>query len=165
MGRIGRMLAAALSLCAGGLSGPAFAARYDAIDDGFSVVDALIEKGDYVGARKELAALSTELKADDPRVIRYYERNGAARLREGKAKEARAAFADALRANQRLKADDESAARAYAGLGLCLRQEKKDAYAIKFFRKALALRLDEGTRMFVADQIRELEGAPPLPAR
>ena len=29
----------------------------------------------------------------------------------------------------------------------------------------LAFDLDEGTRMFVEDQIREIEGSPPLPAR
>ena len=51
------------------------------------------------------------------------------------------------------------------GLGLCLRREGNDAYALKLFKKALTADIDEGTQMFAEDQIRELEGATPLPAR
>ncbi|MCR4294932.1 MAG: hypothetical protein NUW21_05315, partial [Elusimicrobia bacterium] len=109
--------------------------------------------------------LQAELKADDPRQVRYHERTGAAWLREGDIPQARAAFTAALRAAQRLKAAADSVGKAYAGMGLCLRGERNDRYALKFFRKAQGHELDEGTRMFVDDQIREIEGAPPLPAR
>ena len=98
-------------------------------------------------------------------MVRYHERTGAAWLREGKVPEARASFTAALKATQRLKVTDDSAAKAYTGLGLCLRREGNDKYALKFFKKALGFRLDEGTKMFAEDQIREIEGAPPVPAR
>ena len=60
---------------------------------------------------------------------------------------------------------DDSGARAYTGMGLCLRREKRDAYALRFFKKALEFKLDEGTKMFAEDQIREIEGRKPVPAR
>ncbi len=142
---------------------PAAARRADAVENAFIRVDRLIENGDYSRARDELDELG--LKADDPRQVRYHERTGAAWLREGDILQARAAFTSALRAAQRLKVSGDIVGKAYAGMGLCLRGERNDRYALKFFRKALDHKLDEGTRMFVDDQIREIEGAPPLPAR
>lgn len=134
------------------------------IEKDFATVDSLLEKGSYTAALKILYGLLADIPADDQRVARVHERTGAVRLREGKVREARAAFTAALKAAQRLGADD-SAAKAYTGMGLCLRRENNDAYALKFFKRALKLDLDEGTRVFVDDQIREIEGDPPVPAR
>ena len=144
---------------------PASAKRGDAVDDRFAKADLLIERGQPDGARDMLDEIYTQLKADDARVVRYHERIGAAWLREGQTVRARASFTAALKAAQRLTVDDDSAAKAYAGMGLCLRREKNDAYALKFFKKALSFYLDEGTRMFVEDQIREINGDPPVAAR
>lgn len=147
------------------LAAPAAAKRGDAIDDRFAKADQLLERGQPEAARDALDDLYGQLKADDARVVRYHERTGAAWLREGQAGRARASFTAALKAAQRLTVDDDSAAKAYAGMGLCLRREKNDEYALKFFKKALSFYLDEGTRMFVEDQIREIKGEPPVAAR
>ncbi|MBI2789839.1 MAG: hypothetical protein HYX59_14285 [Elusimicrobia bacterium] len=141
------------------------ARRADPVESGFKQADQLIEVGEYVRARDALDDVHAALKADDPRQVRYHERTGAAWLRAGKIAEARIAFTAALKAAQRLKVSDEHAGKAYTGMGLCLRRESNDRYALKFFRKALENKLDEGTRMFVDDQIREIEGSPPVPAR
>lgn len=146
---------------------PAAAARRfeDPLDARFKTVDVLIEKAEYVKARETLDDILAELKIEDPRLVRYHERTGAAFLREGKESEARSSFAAALKASSRLSVKDDSAARAYTGMGLCLRRENKDVYALRFFKKALALKLDDGTRMFAEDQIREITGARAVPAR
>ncbi len=144
---------------------PASARHEDPIEESFKKVDVMIEKGDYVHARDALDDILAELKTEDQRMVRYHERTGAAWLREGKVKEARASFTAALKATQRLKVTGDSGAKAYTGMGLCLRRENNDKYALKFFKKALAFNLDEGTKMFAEDQIREIEGAPPVPAR
>jgi tetratricopeptide (TPR) repeat protein len=144
---------------------PAAAARPDPVEESFKKIDALIEKGEYDKARDALDEILAGLKIEDPRLVRYHERTGASWLREGKIPEARASFTAALKASQRLKVSSDSGAKAYTGMGLCLRRENNDKYALKFFKKALALQLDEGTRMFAEDQIREIEGAPPLPAK
>lgn len=141
------------------------AVRADPVENAFTRVERLIEKGDYARAREELDELQAELEAEDPRQVRYHERTGAAWLRQGDIPQARAAFTAALKAAQRLKVSGDIVGKAYAGMGLCLRGESNDRYALKFFRKALGHKLDEGTRMFVDDQIREIEGSPPLPAR
>jgi tetratricopeptide (TPR) repeat protein len=137
----------------------------DPIEKKFTKVDALIEKGEYAQSRDLLDEILTELKTEDQRMVRYHERTGAAWLREGKVREARASFTAALKAAQRLKVTGDSGAKAYTGMGLCLRRENNDKYALKFFKKALTFNLDEGTKMFADDQIREIEGAPPIPAR
>ena len=142
---------------------PGAARRADPLEERFKAADVLIEKGDYAGARDELLTARTEFKDDDERFILYHERTGASWLREGRVKEDRRAFTAALLEAKRLGVADQSVARAYAGLGLCLRRENKDQLALRFFKKALGERPDEGTWMFVEDQIREIEGAPPLP--
>lgn len=138
-----------------------WAARADPIDARFARADRLIEDGDHSAARVELDAALAELKTGDPRMVRYHERTGASWMRQDRLKEARASFTAALKAAQREGVVDQWAARAYAGMGLCLRREKKDAYALRFFKRALALEPDEGTRLFAEDQIAEIEGAPP----
>lgn len=143
----------------------AHARRSDPIEERFKAADALIEKSEYAKARAELDEALAELKTEDPRLVRYHERTGAAWLREGKVKEARASFTAALKATQRLKVGDDSGAKAYTGMGLCLRRENNDRYALRFFKKALSFQLDEGTKMFAEDQIREIEGAPPQAAK
>jgi tetratricopeptide (TPR) repeat protein len=155
----------ALCLLLPSLPAAAAAGRADPVENAFKRVDLLIEKGDFQRARDELDELHDGLKAEDARLVRYHERTGAAWLREGKIPDARASFTAALKAAQRLKVTGDIVGKAYAGMGLCLRGESNDRYALKFFRKALDYKLDEGTRMFVDDQIREIEGAPPLPAR
>ena len=155
----------ALCLLLPALPAAAAVGRADPVENAFKRAGRLIAKGDYQRAREELDELHDGLKAEDPRLVRYHERTGAAWLREGKIPDARVAFTAALKAAQRLKVADDHVARAYAGMGLCLRGENNDRYALKFFRKALEFKLDEGTRMFVDDQIREIEGAPPVPAR
>ncbi len=140
-------------------------ARKDPIEEGFKKAEVLIVKGDFTKARDALDEVLAELKADDARMVRYHERTGAAWLGEGKIREARSSFTAALKATQRLRVTDDSGAKAYTGMGLCLRRENNDKYALKFFKKALAFQLDEGTKMFAEDQIREIEGDPPVPAR
>lgn len=140
------------------------AARLDPIEAGFQKAERFIEAGRYSQARDALDDALGDLPPEDARLVRYHERTGAAWLREGRIPEARTSFTSAVKAAQRLKVSDESLAKAYAGLGLCLRRENNDAYALKFFKKARSGKLDEGTRMFVEDQIREIEGAPPLAA-
>ena len=144
---------------------PAFAGKGDPLDEKFKSVDAFIEKADYVKARDTLDEILAELKTTDQRMVRYHERTGAAWLREGKIREARSSFTAALKATQRLGVSGDSGAKAYTGMGLCLRRENNDKYALKFFKKALTFNLDEGTKMFAEDQIREIEGAPPVPAK
>ena len=155
------VLAASLLLAAF----PAAAARVDPVAESFKKIDVMIETGEYVKARDALDEVLAGLKSDDPRLVRYHERTGASWLREGKVPEARASFTEALKAAQRLKVVSDSGAKAYTGMGLCLRRENNDKYALRFFKKALAFRLDEGTKMFAEDQIREIEGAPPMPAK
>lgn len=147
------------------LPAPASAGRADPVENGFKRADGLLEKSLAAEARVELDELLPELGPEDGRLVRYHERTGAAWLREGRIPDARDSFTAALKAAQRLKVSGDAVAKSYAGLGLCLRREGNDKYALKFFKKARALKLDEGTRMFVEDQIREIEGAPPLPAR
>lgn len=147
------------------LSAPAVARPGDRIEDGFQKADELISKGEFSQARAELGAALVELKDTDARLVRYHERTGAAWLGEGRIKEARASFTAALKAAKRLKVAGGAGARAYVGMGLCLRRAGNDAYALKFFQKALTFDLDEGTRMFAEDQIREIEGSSPQPAR
>jgi tetratricopeptide (TPR) repeat protein len=144
---------------------PAAARRADPIDASFKKIDQMIERGEYTRARDALDDVLAELKPEDPRLVRYHERTGAAWLREGNTSMARSSFTSALKAIQRLKVADDAAARAYTGMGLCLRREDNDSYALKFFKKALGFKLDDGTKMFVEDQIREIEGRPPVPAR
>lgn len=153
-----------ISLILLGLAGVARAAT-DPIAKSFAKVDALIERGDYAKAVDALEEIRDALPPENPLLLRYHERIGAVRLREGAIPSARGAFTEVIKASQRLKIADDSVAKAYAGLGLCLRREGNDKYALKFFNKALALQLDEGTRMFVEDQIRELEGRRPRAAR
>jgi tetratricopeptide (TPR) repeat protein len=141
------------------------AARVDPAEESFKKADLLIEKGDYSLARDELDDIRAGLKIDDPELVRYHERTGASWLREGKIVEARASFTAALMATKRLAVNSVFVAKAYTGMGLCLRRESNDKYALKFFKKALGFKLDEGTKMFAEDQIREIEGAPPLPAK
>ncbi len=136
----------------------------DSADRAFEKAESLLEKGFYPAALSALNGAYADLSPGDQRLAKFHERTGAVKLREGKVREARAAFTAALKVARRLGAG-ESAAKAYTGMGLCLRREKNDAYALRFFKKALAGKLDEGTRMFVEDQIREIEGDPPLPAR
>jgi len=144
---------------------PAGARRADSVDNAFKRADAVMDKGRFAEARDVLDDVLAELEADDRRLVRYHERMGACWLRAGKIPEARESFTAALKAAQRLKVSDEWVAKAYAGLGLCLRREDNDAYALKFFKKARAIKVDEGTAMFIEDQIREIEGEPPLPAQ
>ena len=141
------------------LAAPALA---DEVGERFRQGDALIDAGDYAGARARLDSALGELRTADARMVRYHERTGASLLREGKVKEARASFTAALKAAQRLKAFGDDAARAYAGMGLCLRREKNDRYAARFLQKALEHNPDEGTRMFVEDELRDIEGKPPV---
>jgi len=146
------------------LSAAAASRDLDPIERAFTRVDTMIDNAEYSRARVELDEAQALLDSSDPRVVRFHERTGAIRLREGVIDEARASFTSALKAAQRLKVSDENVAKSYAGLGLCLRREKKDKYALKFFKKALGLKLDEGTRMFVEDQISEIEGRRPWAA-
>ena len=147
------------------LAFPAQVRCADTTEDSFKKIDLLIDEGAYPQARAALDELLAALKPEDPSLVRGHERTGAAWLREGKIPEARASFTAALRVIQRLKLNDDSVAKVYAGMGLCLRRENNDAYALRFFKKALAFRLDEGTKMFVEDQIREIEGTPPVLVR
>ena len=138
----------------------------DRIDGALKKADELISKAEFSRARAELDSIVEVITGDDARIVRWHEREGAAWLGEGKVEEARASFLEALQVAKRLKAAaGNDAAHAYTGLGVCLRREGNDAFALKFFKKALTADIDEGTRMFAEDQIRELEGAPPLPAR
>jgi len=143
----------------------AAAARHDPADESFKKIDAMIEAGEYVKARDALDEVLAALKTEDPRLVRYHERTGASWLREGKIPQARASFTAALKAALRLKVASDSQGKAYTGMGLCLRRENNDGYALRFFKKALGIQVDEGTRMFAEDQIREIEGAPPVPAK
>ena len=133
----------------------------DPIDASFRKATVLIEAGQYDEARAELDLALGGLKRDDARMVRYHERTGAAFLREGKTEQARVSFTAALKSAQRLKVSGDDVARAYAGMGLCLRKQGNDAYAKRFFEKAQKLDPDEGTRMFLEDQIREIDGKPP----
>ena len=120
------------------LVSPAAARRDDPLEKHFKEADALIERAAYAQAREELLTARAEFKTDDARLVRYHERIGAIWLREGKVKEARGAFLAALQEARRLGLSGLPVARADAGLGLCLRREKKDQYALRFFKKALA---------------------------
>lgn len=144
---------------------PGAARAADPVETNFKAADVLLDKGEYAQARASLDEALAGLKTEDPRLVRYHERTGAAWLREGKTVEAHASFAAALKATQRLKVAGDPGAKAYAGMGLCLRREKRDTYALRFFQKALTFKLDESTRMLAKDQIREIEGAAAQPAR
>ncbi|MBI5247464.1 MAG: tetratricopeptide repeat protein [Elusimicrobia bacterium] len=144
---------------------PVSARRSDPVEESFKEVDVSIGKGEFSKARDKLDEILALLKIDDQRMVRYHERTGAAWLGEGRTAEARASFTAALKATQRLKVTGDSGAKAYTGMGLCLRRLNNDKYALRFFKKALTFNLDEGTKMFAEDQIREIEGRPPEPAR
>ena len=101
------------------LAFPAVARRADPIEDAFKKADELIEKGDYVKARDTLDAVLSELKAEDPRLVRYHERTGAAWLRDDRIADARSSFTAALKATQRLRVTakvDRRALRIHCGI-------------------------------------------------
>lgn len=137
---------------------PGFAVTRDAADARFEKADAHLEKGRYAPARAELAAV--KLDADDPRQVRRWEREGALLLREGKPAEARAAFTKALKAAGRLESKGADVGRAYAGMGLVLLKQEKPELAGRFFRRGLDFEPDEGTRLFLEEQVAELEKTP-----
>ena len=137
----------------------------DAVEIRLREVEASLEKGDYEHARDELAAAEREIGPKDPRIVRVHERRGASYLREDRFKEARDAFTRAIQAAGVLKLSDPVLARAYAGMGLCLLKQGNKAYALKFFKRGLGAKPDEGTLMFLEDQVRELEGGAPEPLR
>ena len=141
------------------------AVKADAAEARLRAADAALEKADYERARDELAAAEYEMGPKDPRIVRVYERRGAAYLREARVKEARAAFTRAIAAASVRKADDPAVSRAYAGMGLCLLKQDNKKFALRFFKRGLAFAPDEGTRMFLEDHIRELEGGRPEPLR
>ncbi|MDX6771140.1 MAG: tetratricopeptide repeat protein [Elusimicrobiota bacterium] len=136
---------------------PSAASVRDAAAARFEKADAHLEKGRYEQARAELAAV--KLAPDDPRQVRRWEREGAVRLREGKIAEARAAFTQALKAAGRLEVKGPDAGRAYAGMGLVLLRQEKPGLAARFFKRGLDFEPDEGTRLFLEEQIAELEAA------
>ncbi|HAZ06937.1 MAG TPA: hypothetical protein DCZ01_00105 [Elusimicrobia bacterium] len=139
--------------------------KADAVEARLRAADAALDKADYERARDELAAAEYEMDSKDPRIVRVYERRGAAYLREGRIKEARDAFTRAIASASTRKADGPAVSRAYAGMGLCLLKQDNKEFALKFFKRGLAFAPDEGTRMFLEDHIRELEGGEPEPLR
>lgn len=134
---------------------PGAAAVRDAADARFEKADALLEKGQYAKARAELAAVV--MTPDDPRQVRRWEREGAVLLREDKPAEARGLFTKALKAAGKLEAKGTDVGRAYAGMGLCLLRQDKKELALRFFKRGLDFEPDEGTRLFLEEQVQELE--------
>jgi len=137
----------------------------DAAEARLRAADEFLEKGDYERTRDELGAAEYAMGAKDPRMVRVYERRGASYLREERIKEARDNFTRAIQAAGARGVSGQVVARAYAGMGLCLLKQDNKPYALKFFKKGLSQDPDEGTRLFMEDQIRELEGTPPEPLR
>lgn len=132
-------------------------AQVDAAEDHFSRADQRLAAGDYPAALSALDLAEKALPARDPRRMRLWERRGAVRLQEGRLQDARDAFTSALRLGQVRGADSKTTARAYAGMGLCLRRQGRRDFALRFYKKALTGSPDEGTKMFLEDQIREIE--------
>lgn len=141
------------------------AVKADAVEARLRAADEALEKADYERSRDELAAAEYEMGPKDPRIVRVYERRGAAYLREARVKEAQDAFTRAIAAASARKADGPAVSRAYAGMGLCLLKQDNKEFALRFFKRGLAFAPDEGTRMFLEDHIRELEGGQPEPLR
>lgn len=136
---------------------PGAAAARDAAEARFEKADALLEKGQYDKARAELAALT--LAEDDPRRVRRWEREGAVLLRQDKPAEARGHFTRALKTAGKLEAKGPDVGRAYAGMGLCLLRQGKRGLALRFFKRGLDFDPDEGTKLFLEEQVAELEAA------
>jgi Tfp pilus assembly protein PilF len=136
---------------------PGSAAVRDPAETRFEKADSLLQKERYAQARAELAAV--KLPDDDPRQVRRWEREGAVLLREGKPSEARAAFTKALKAAGRLESKGADVGRAYAGMGLVLLKQEKPELAKRFFKRGLDFEPDEGTRLFLEEQVAELEKA------
>ena len=138
-------------------------AKSDGAASRLRAAEEFLEKGDYERAREELGAAEYEMGPTDTRVVRVYERRGATYLREERLKEARDSFTRAIQAAGVRKVSDPAVAGAYAGMGLCLLKQGNKEYALKFFKRGLGAQPDEGTRMFLEDQVRELEGGAPEP--
>lgn len=148
------------------LAHPALAQRPDRVGPALAKADELIEKGDYEGAQQALRAAEQGMAFNDPRRIRVHERRGAIFVRRDKLADAREAFTFAIKGASALDSKDvdkDVLARAYAGMGLCLLKQGNKTYALRFFKKGLELEPDEGTEVFLEDQIAELEGRKPKP--
>lgn len=122
----------------------------------FSRANQFIEIRRFDAAREELEQASKLLGAEDRRRSLYYERLGHIAYLENKIPEAKAAFEEGLRFAAGLGLRDVSVAEAYAGMGLCLVQEKQPAYALKFFQKAMEVGPSERTKIMIREKIREL---------
>lgn len=107
-------------------------------------------------AKAELEEANKLLGAEDRRRVMYLERLGHVLYLENKVVEAKAAFEEGLRFAAGLGLRDQSVAEAYAGMGLCLAQERQPAYAIKFFQKAMEVGPSEHTKLLIRDKLREL---------
>lgn len=106
-------------------------------DRRLQAVDEFIKLDMLAQAEKELAELAPLLGPDDPRNVQRLQRLGDLFRRQGKMREAKLAYTDALTLAIRLGLRNLYAADAYAGMGHCLVAERNTELATRFFEKSL----------------------------
>ena len=128
-------------------------------DEHFARAGRLIGAGSYDAARKELDEAKALLQDDDERQVLYLERMGVVALLGGDRKKAKQLFLDAIRLAVNNKVWTTAAADAYFGAGLCLEGEKKEAYAVRFFKRALEIGPSRMTQRHLNAELRKLHAS------
>jgi len=128
----------------------------DKPEDHFKLADDLVEIDLLDAAKKELRAADALMGEEDQERVGYLARMGRIAYLEKNCASAKARFTDALRLAIRLRMMGADAAQAYAGMGLCLEEERNNPYAMKFYRKALEAGADSKTRRLVQERLKNL---------
>ncbi len=127
----------------------------------FARIDPLMKAHQYQRAKDELAAGVALLPAEDRRHVFYHERLGRIAMKEGDCPRAKAHFMEGLKFAAATGLSDPSVADAYAGMGQCLAQQNNEAYAVKFFKKAIEAGPSAETRLLIEAQLQSLSVKKP----
>jgi Tfp pilus assembly protein PilF len=131
----------------------------DSIETHFQKADRHLAEENGSEAILELQEAARRLDPSDPRMILFHERMGSVYFTENNLTAAKESYTRAIKLSKDIQAEDSIVADVYAGMGLCLVRERNNAYAAKFFHKALTLDPSKGTRKAVEAELRRIEGA------
>lgn len=136
---------------------PPAAAEASGAEGHFARAQSHIQRREYDEARVELEIAASFLPDEDRRRVFYLERMGLISLKEGRMREARERYAEALRISGTLGIRDESVANAYAGMGEFLIATKDLPGAIKYLNKALEVGPSPAMRRSVEARLQQLK--------
>ncbi|MBI5624269.1 MAG: hypothetical protein HY924_10850 [Elusimicrobia bacterium] len=132
-------------------------ASQDTIEEHFQKADKLLADENGPEALLELQEVARRLDPNDPRMLRYHERIGSVHFAENDFTAAKESYTRAIKLSKDLRVEDAAVADVYTGMGLCLLRERNNAYAAKFFRKALSLDPPKATRKAIEAQLQRIE--------